>query len=175
MGILAEDVALPVEPDICMQMRAVPQKLEAHFGVLREACLRVEQRLDDAFKSDILRKSAYIVMTLYHCGFSCAAFNNIRINRSLAKIFYLSKLAGFFLEYTDKLLADYLALFLRLAYPCKPCEKTLACIYTDKVHIELLPEYLLNIIALILAEKSMVNKYTGELLSYCLVYKKRCY
>ena len=48
MSVLAEDVALPVQPDVGMQVGAVPQKLQAHLGVLREVCLGIEERFDEA-------------------------------------------------------------------------------------------------------------------------------
>ena len=48
MSVFAEDIALPVEPDVGMQTRSVPQKLEAHFGILREVRLWIEQRFDES-------------------------------------------------------------------------------------------------------------------------------
>ena len=53
----------------------------------------------------------------------------------------------------------------------KLSKKPLLCIDTDKVHIKLLSEYALYLIAFILAEKSVINEYTGKLLSYCLMHK----
>ena len=48
MCIEIEDVALPVEPCVGMQVLAVPQQLESHLGVLREIGLRIEQRGNEA-------------------------------------------------------------------------------------------------------------------------------
>ena len=47
MGILAEDITLPVEPKVSMYARKVPQELQAHFGVLGEVSLWIEERLNE--------------------------------------------------------------------------------------------------------------------------------
>ncbi len=74
------------------------------------------------------------MMGFYHGGLPAqTAFHYIRIDGSLHQKVHSPYLSGLFLEYTDKLSADYLSLLLRLGHSCQPCIKTLLCIDTNEI------------------------------------------
>ena len=96
-----------------------------------------------------------------------AALNNIRINGSLYQEIHGTNLLGFLLKYPDELLADNLALLLRLGYALELLIETLLHIDPDKIQIvwAIRTEYCLNLIPFILAQKAVVHEYAGQLLA----------
>ena len=117
------------------------------------------------------------MMGLDHSGLAQAAFDNVWINGTLYQEVYSTNLLGLFLKYPDKLLADNLTLLLRLGYPLQLLIETLLGIDTDKVQIiwAFWAKYSLNLIPLILAKESMVNKYAGQLLADGLGHEDSCH
>ena len=103
-----------------------------------------------------------------HCGFTAkSTFHYVRIDGSLCKEINSPDFLCFFFEYTDKFLSDDLTFLLRLCNACKFAVVTLLGVDPDKIQVELAvrTEYLLNLIALVLTEKTVVNEYAGKLLS----------
>ena len=108
------------------------------------------------------------MVRLDDCGFSAKSrLYNVRIDGSLRKEINLSDLLCFFLEDTDKLFSDNLALPLRLGYACELAVITILRIDTDEVDVKrsVFTENAFHLIALILTKKAVVNKYTGQLLA----------
>ena len=121
------------------------------------------ERLYDLFEINIIRQSAYIVMRFDHRAFPKPAFDHIGINRSLYEKIYRADLLCLFLKYTDKFLSDDLSFCFRLRYSCKFFIKPVLRIDTDEIQIigSVRPKYCFYLIAFILTQKPMVNKYAG--------------
>ena len=107
-------------------------------------------------------------MGLDDCGFSAkSGLYDIRIDGSLCKEIHGSDLLCFFLKYGDKFCADDLTLLLRLGHTGKFFIVTFLCIDTDEIDIEgtAFSEYAFYFIAFVFSEKTVIDKYAGELLS----------
>ncbi len=63
------------------------------------------------------------------------ALHHIRINSSLYQKVYGADLLRLFLEYTDKLFSDNLALLLRLRHPRQPIIESLLSIHPDEIKV----------------------------------------
>ena len=107
------------------------------------------------------------MVALDHRSVAKTRFDNVRVDSTLNKIIYLADLLCFFLEYTNEFLTDYLALALGFFNSRKLAKESLTCIYADKIHAAVC-KCCFNLVALILAHKSVVNENTGKLAADCL-------
>lgn len=139
-----------------------------------KACLadlilkKIAERLDDFLEVYIVRKAADIVVGLDDRGLAAeTALDYVRVDCSLRKEIDSTDFLGFLLEDADEFLADYFTFLLRFCYSCELAVVTFLCIYPYKVKVKLAvrTEYLLNLIALILTEKAVVNEHAGKLLA----------
>ena len=102
------------------------------------------------------------------CGLTAeTALDHVRVDCSLCKEIDSTYFLGFLLENTDKFLADYFTFFLRFGDAGELAVVALLGVDPDKIQVKLTvrTEYLLNLIALILTEKAMVNEHAGKLLA----------
>jgi hypothetical protein len=72
------------------------------------------QRLDDLLEIHIVRQAAHVVVALDGGGVAEAGFDHVGVDGALGQIVDLADLLGLLLEDADELLADDLALALRL-------------------------------------------------------------
>ena len=131
----------------------------------------VTEGLNDFLEVDIIRQSTHIMMGLDDSGFSAqTALYHIRIDGSLNKIVHRADFPGFFLKDPDEFFSYDLSLLFRILLPCQFHIETMLGINPDKIKLirALRAENGLHLISLILSEKSVVNKDTGQLVSYGL-------
>lgn len=125
------------------------------------------QRLDDLLEVDAVGQSADVVVALDDGGLAEAALDDVRIDRSLHEEVDLADLLRFGLEDTDELLADDLALLLRLGHALELFVEPLLGIDADEVQI-VVPagtEDGFDLIALVLSEEAVIDEDAGELLA----------
>ena len=101
-------------------------------------------------------------MRLYHSRLAEAGLDHIRIYRALHQEVHSADLFRFFLEYTDKFLADDLPLLLRFRHTCELFIKTLLRIDPHEIQVifAVRPENSLDLVALVLPQKTVVNEHT---------------
>ena len=102
------------------------------------------------------------------------ALHNIGINGSLCEKIHRTDLLRFLFEDLNEFRADELALLLRLRDAREQVVITFLCIDTNKIQIKIAfwSEDRFYFIALILAKKTMIHKYAGQLLPNC--FRKKC-
>lgn len=139
-----------------------------------KACLadlilkKIAERLDDFLEVYIVRKTADIVVGLDDCGLAAeTALDYVRIDCSLRKEIDSTDFLSFLLEDADEFLADYFTFLLRFGDAGELTVVALLGVDPDKIQVKLAvrTEYLLNLIALILTEKTVVNEHAGKLLA----------
>ena len=102
-------------------------------------------------------------------GISSTAFDHIGINGTLHQNIDISQLPGFFLKDTNELFPDDPALAFRLRHTVQLLQKALFGIYPDQIHTELTTENTLHPVALVFSQQTVIDKYTGQVLSDGLV------
>ena len=102
------------------------------------------------------------MMTFDDRRISSARLNHIRINGTLHQVIYPSNLFGLFFKYTDKFLANEFAFFLRFGYTGQFRQKTIFCIYPDKIHA-FIRKSRFHFVSFVFAHKTMIHKNTGQL------------
>ena len=131
---------------------------------------KITKWLNDFFEIYEIRKTTYVVMGFDHCRFSAkTTLYNVRINSSLCKEIHCSNLLCLFFENSDEFFTDDLTFCFRLCYTGKFIIVSLLRIDTDEIQIELSvwSEYTFHFITFVFAEKAMIYKYAGKLLSDC--------
>ena len=103
-----------------------------------------------------------------------AGFDDIGIDGTLHQIIHLTDLLGLRLKDPDKLLANDLALALRLTDAGQLAQEQLFRIGADKVDIPLL-EGFLHLIALVETHEAMIHKYAGQLIAHSFGHQSRRY
>ena len=111
------------------------------------------------------------MMAFDNGGIAKAAFNNIGVNCTLQKEVNLAQFFGFFIKNFYKFRADYFTLLLRVGYAFKLCQKLFARVNADKVKLKLFFKSLLNLVALVMAHKTVVHKYAGKVFTYGFMHK----
>jgi hypothetical protein len=92
-------------------------------------------------------------MALYPGGVAGAALYNVRVEGTLhEERGVLSYLPGLLLEGTDKLLADDLALRLRITDVRELVQKAVLGVHVDQGHVRVLTERLDDLLGLVLSE-----------------------
>ena len=93
---------------------------------------------------------------------TASRLDNIGVDSALREIIYRADLLGLLLKDPYKLLADDLALCLRLAHTAQLVHKLRFCVDSDKVYIPV-AESRLDLVTLVFAHKAVVNEDAGEL------------
>ena len=129
----------------------------AHYThlVLEEEAHRLHQ-----LKLEIFRQTTHVVMRLH-----TAALENIRIDGALRQEFNSLQLARLFLEDTDKLCADNLALLLRFGYALQLRKEAIHSVHIDEVGIHLITEDLDDLFRLTFAQQAVIHMHTDQLFS----------
>ena len=96
-----------------------------------------------------------------------AALHDIGVDRALCQKVHSADLFCFILEHTDELLADDLALALGGLYAGQLLVEAVAGVNADKVDVKLtaLTKDLADLLALVLAQQTVVNENAGQLLA----------
>ena len=113
-------------------------------------------------------------MALDDSGITGTGLNNIGINSALHQIVHLPDLLGLRLKDPDKLLADDLALALRLADAGQLAQKQLLRVGADEVDVPFFKGFL-YLIALVEPHEAVVHEHTGELTADSLSHQRRRY
>ena len=107
------------------------------------------------------------MVALDHDAFTAqAGLHHIGIDGALCQKIHSADLLGLLLEHADELLADDLALALRLGYARQLRQKTGTGVNAAHIHMELMLHHLLHLIALILAQQAVIYKDTGQLIAH---------
>ena len=111
------------------------------------------------------------------CALIKTGFYHVRINCSLYQIVYGTNFLCFFFKYTNELFTDDLTLSLRIGHACQFIIKTLLYIHTDEIQIirSVRSKYGFYLVTFVFTKKTMINEYTGELLSNSLRQKHCCH
>ena len=109
----------------------------------------------------ILGKAACVVVSL-DAGLT---LQDVGPDSSLCKEFDSVELSGFLSEDFDELAADDVSLLLGIRDACQLIQEAVGSIYVDEVGVHLITEYFDNLLGLALAEQSVVDMYTNEVLA----------
>lgn len=139
-----------------------------HF-VLEETA----QGLDYLLEVDDGRQSAYVMMALYYGALTQSALDDVGIDRSLHEIVDFAEFFCFFTEYVDEVFADYLAFALRLPDAAKIGQEPFGSVDFYQVHSSFVAEDAHNVVCLVLAEQSVIDENTGEVIAYGFVKQGR--
>ena len=120
------------------------------------------QRLDDLLEVDIVGKTADVVVALDDRGAAEAGLDHVGIDRALREEIDRADLFRLFLEHADELLADDLALALGIGHAGELFKEAALGVHADKVDVPLI-ECRLDLVALIEAHETMIDKNAGEL------------
>ncbi len=121
------------------------------------------QRFDELREAQLLRQAAHIVVTLDDgCVGTLAALDHVRIDGALGKVVHLSELSGFRLKYFDKVPADNMPFFLRLGDALQIREEAVCGVGPDEADREEMTEHVADLVALTLAQESVIHEDAGE-------------
>src|SRR5437867_3497627 len=99
--------------------------------------------------------------------------DHVRVERPLHEEADVPELGGLLLEHTDELLADDLALLLRILDALEPREKTRLRLHMDERHAEMPTEGLDDLLGFVLAQQAVVDEDARELVADRLVHEER--
>ncbi len=140
------------------------------------AYLVLEQRAQrlDQLELDVLGKAADVVVRLDRRGAVAAArLDHVRIERALDEVARVAELRGLLLEDADELIADDLALRLRLGGAREAVEEALLGVDRDQRHVERVAEGRHHLVTLVLAHQPVVDEDARELVADGLVHEQR--
>ena len=120
------------------------------------------QGLNDLLKVHIVRQAAHVVVALDDSGIAGAGFNHVGIDGALGQEVHGANLFGFFFKDADELLANDLALALRLADAGQLGEEAGLRVHPDEVDVPL-GEGCLHLVALVQAHEAVVHEDAGQL------------
>ena len=99
--------------------------------------------------------------------------DDVGVERPLDEEADVSEAARLLLEDADELLADDLALLLRIGDAGEPREEPLLRLHVDERDVEVAAEGLDDLLGLVLAQQAVVDEDAGELVADRLVHEKR--
>ena len=111
-------------------------------------------------KLQILGQAAYVVV-----GLDAVGFQNVGVNGALSQEGDALQLLSFLSENVDELLADDLALLLRVGNAGQLVQKAIHSVHIDEVGVHLVLEHLDDLLGLALAEQTVVHVNADELLA----------
>ena len=112
------------------------------------------------------------MVALDNCGIARPRLNDVRIDRSLRQIFDMTDLLSLGFKDPDELLADNLSLFFGNGNSIKLRHKSVLGVDSDEINFPV-GECFLDLVALVLSHKAVVNENTGKLASNSLGKKRR--
>ena len=95
-------------------------------------------------------------------AFDLAGFDDVRVNRALREKIDIADLGRLVRKHRDKLSADDLALFFRLAHARHPVEEALARVDRDQMHRKLSGKNFFNLLRLVLAHEAVIHVHAGQ-------------
>ena len=116
----------------------------------------------------LLGQSAHIMMALDHLSCNVETLNAVGIYRTLSQPLGIRYLLGLRIEHLNEITAYYLALLLRVGHSFKVFEELLARVYPNHVKAKTFVIFH-HLSKLVLAQHSMIDEYTSEVLAYRLV------
>ena len=130
------------------------------------------QGLDDLPEVHVVGEAAHVVVALDDGGVAEAGLDDVGVDGALGQEVHLADLLGFLLKDPDELLADDLALVLRLRDAGQLPQEAGLGVHPDEVQVPL-GEGLFHLVALIKAHEAVVHKDAGELAAHGLREKRR--
>ena len=122
------------------------------------------QGLDDLLEIHMVGKPANVVVALDDDALAAdAGFHHVGVDGALREEIDAAELFGLRFKDADELLADDLALALRLGDAGELGEKTLLRVHAHDAHAEAVVHGALDLIALVLAQQAVIDKDAGEL------------
>ena len=144
----------------------------AHDQILRQAELAAErthlvlkqqtQRLNDLLEIHKVRQAADVVVALDDGSDIRAGFDHVGIDRTLSQIVDRADLLALFLKDADELLADDLALGLRVGDVLQARKEALLGVDTHEVDVPVFKRGL-DFVALVLAQQTVIDKDARKL------------
>ena len=104
---------------------------------------------------------------------AAARLDDVRVERPLDEEAHVAELSRLLLEDADELLADDLALLLRVGHAGEPAEEALLRLHVDERHVEVAAERLDDLLGLVLAQQAVVDEDARELVADGLVHEQR--
>ena len=131
------------------------------------------QGFDDLLEVHMVGEPADVVVTLDNDALAAdAGFHHVGVDGALREKIDAAELFGLRFKDADELLADDLALALRLGDAGKLGEKTLLRVHAHDAHAEAVVHGALDLIALVLAQQAVIDKDAGELFADRAVEKR---
>ena len=133
------------------------------------------QRLDE-LHPHVRRQAADVVVRLDERGdavLASARLDDVGVERSLDEEADVAEVARLLLEDADELLADDLALLLRIGDAGEPREEALLRLHVDERDVEVAAERLDDLLGLVLAQQAVVDEDARELVADGLVHEER--
>ena len=129
---------------------------------------QVAQRLDDFLKVNVVGQTADVVVALDGGRFAAeAGLDHVGVDRALRQKVHSTDLFRLILKDADELLADDLALALGGVLTGQLLVEAVTGVDADKVDVELaaLAKDLADLLALVLAQQTVVHEHAGQLLA----------
>ena len=131
---------------------------------------QVAQRLDQLLEVHGVRQAADVVVALDDGGLTAqTALDDIGVNSTLCEEIDLADLLCLFLKDADELLADDLALALRLGDTGQLCKVAVTGVHADEVDVKAVgvagAEDRADLFLLVLAQQAVVYEHAGQLLA----------
>ncbi len=98
-------------------------------------------------------------------GFRCRRLNHVRVDGALGQPVDILQFQGLVVEDIDKGIADNLALGLRVLDPRQPVHKLVLGVHPDHLHPHMEGEHIHHLVALVLAQQTVVHEYAGQLVA----------
>ena len=117
----------------------------------------------------------HVVVRLDHrrdAVLAAAGLDHVGVERSLDEEAHVAELARLLFEDADELLADDLALRLRIVDAFEPFEEPLLCLHVHERHVEVPGERLHDLLRLVLAQQAVVDEHARELVADRLVHEE---
>ena len=107
------------------------------------------------------------MVALYRCRFASSRFDDIGVDSSLRKEFYIRELSRFLFKDPHEFGTDDLTLLLGIGHAAERRKESLLRVNADKMKVSA-AERRLDLIALVLSHKSVIDEDAVELSRDCL-------
>ena len=108
-----------------------------------------------------------------HAFAAQTGLHHIGVDGALCQEVHGADLLGFLLKDADKLLADDLALVLRLGHAGQLAQEPVTGVHTPHIHVELVLHHLFHLIALVLAQQAVIHEDARQLVAYGALQQRR--
>ena len=106
-------------------------------------------------------------------GFRRSRLNHVWVNSALRQEWNIFQFAGFFIEDFDKGITDHFTLLLRIRHAFQLAKEELFRVGTDDFNAHVLGEHVHHHVAFVLAQQTVINKHTGQLITNGFVQQRR--